>query len=329
MRYPLIVSEFGRITLVDGGSIKQPICSYENDYIGATILNPSEDGWVGVEVLDGGLAEWRKINGSKTATGQAWSPVGSVTFANGTLRIGNGYWWGWVNGYDDLLYGLGAVEIQSGTTMTLLGVYQTFGDNGAQSLKFVLDSPFTGAGNLVVANTRTDHAMQPVIMSGANSNTGTVEALLPVNDNRETYLYFQDGANWAGTVVGNGRILIVDKVTGSTYTHNSPVTVSFGALDLQADFPIMVWKINGEPMTNDTLNVGTYVNNGGALVPALATDGSEFSFGDSIVVGKIEKSGALPRVPTGWVVKKKSINGDDVNDLLIAKCGNGLRVSLR
>ncbi len=327
--YPLIVKEFGRITLIDGGSIKQPICHIENDYKGAVILNPSEVGWAGIEVLDGGLAEWRKINGSKTATGQAWSPVGSVAFADGTLRIGKGFWWGWVNGYDDLLYRLSAVEIQYGTTMTLVGVSQTYGDSGEANLKFVLDSPFTGAGNLVVANTCTDQTMQPVIMSGANSNTGTVEALLPVNGNRETYLYFQDGANWAGTVVGNSRILIVDKVTGSTYTHNSPVAVSFGALDLQADFPVKVWKPDGEPMTNDTLNVGTYLNNGGRLVLELATDGVEFSIGDSVVVGKIAKDGALPRVPAGWVAKKQAIDGDDANDDLILKRGIGLQVLVR
>ena len=39
--YPLIIKEFGRITLVDGGTIKQPICHIDNDYTGAVILNPS------------------------------------------------------------------------------------------------------------------------------------------------------------------------------------------------------------------------------------------------------------------------------------------------
>ena len=82
-------------------------------------------------------------------------------------------------------------------------------------------------------------------------------------------------------------------------------------------------------MTNDTLNVGTYLNNGGRLVLELATDGVEFSIGDSVVVGKIAKDGALPRVPAGWVAKKQAIDGDDANDDLILKRGTGLQVLVR
>ena len=36
------------------------------------------------------------------------------------------------------------------------------------------------------------------------------------------------------------RMEIADTFTGATATHNSPVAVSFGALDLQADFPVTV-----------------------------------------------------------------------------------------
>ena len=330
VKYSLIVKEFGRITLVDGGSIKQPICTYMNDYEGGVILNPAEAGWAGIEVLDGGVAEWRKINGKKTAEGEAWSPAGSVTFADSTLRIGCGYWWAWTSGHDDLLYALGAVEIQDAKTMTLQGIPQTFADNGSpQNLRFVLDSPFTGSGNVIIANTRSDQTMQPVVMSAENTNTGTIEALLPENGNRQSYLYFQNGANWAGTVVANGRMQIVDKVEGSTYTHNGPVSVSFGALDLQSDFPIKVWKENGRVVGNDTLDVGEYLNNGGRLVPENAEIGAEFEIGDSIVVGKIAKGSESPRLPAGWIPIRESIEGDGDFDRLVIKKGRGFQLIVR
>ena len=324
--YPLIVKEFGRITLVDGGTIKQPICHIDNDYTGAVILNPSEPGWAGIEVLDGGVAEWRKINGKKTAAGEAWSPYGSVTFADSTLCIGKGYWYAWTSAQDDLLDSLDVVEIQDGKTLLLKGIDPTFFDNGPNNLKFLLTSPFTGSGNIVIANTRSNQTMMPVVMSGENTNTGTIEVLLPSAENKESYLYFQNGANWAGRVVANGRMEIVDKVTGSTYTHDSPVTVNFAKLDLQADFPVKVWKDeNGKITGNDVLNVGAYINNGGSLVPTLADEG-EFVLGDKIVVGEIGDSSPLPCVAKGWTASRKMIDG---KSMLVLSKGVGFLMIVR
>lgn len=324
--YPLIIKEFGRITLVDGGTIKQPICHIDNDYTGAVILNPSEPGWAGIEVLDGGVAEWRKINGKKTAAGEAWSPYGSVTFADSTLCIGKGYWHAWTSAQDDLLDALDVVEIHDGKTLFLKGIDPTFFDNGAHNLKFLLTSPFTGSGNIVIANTRSGQTMRPVVMSGENTNTGTIEVLLPSAENKESYLYFQNGANWAGRVVANGRMEIVDKVTGSTYTHDSPVTVNFAKLDLQADFPVKVWKDeNGNITGNDTLNVGEYINNGGRLVPTLADEG-EFVLGDKIVLGEIGDSSPLPCVAKGWTASRKTIDG---KSMLVLSKGVGFLMIVR
>ena len=184
---------------------------------------------------------------------------------------------------------------------------------------------------MISALTSTSSAsriLRPVVTSSANTCTGRIEAK-DCTGSATASVCFQTGANWAGTVVANGKVRIVDTVTGSSLTENTPATVTFGALDLQADFPVKVWKPDGEPMTNDTLNVGTYLNNGGALVPELATEGAEFSIGDSVVVGKIAKVGSLPRVPAGWVAKRVAIEGDDANDDLILKRGIGLQVLVR
>ena len=168
--------------------------------------------------------------------------------------------------------------------------------------------------------------MSPVVMSGNNTNTGRIEALASLDKNKESCLFFQDGANWAGTVVANGRMQIVDKVTGPTYTHDSPVTVAFAKLDLQADFPVKVWKDDDGNITgNDTLNVGEYVNNGGRLVPELAGEG-EFVLGDKIVVGEIGDSSPLPRVAKGWTASRKTIDG---KSMLVLGKGVGFMMIVR
>jgi hypothetical protein len=106
-------------------------------------------------------------------------------------------------------------------------------------------------------------------------------------------------------------------------------TATFGTLDLAADFPIRVWTENGVVVTNDMVNVGEYRSNGGRLSMEPMTEGLEFAAGDKIVVGKIAKASPNPAVKAGWCVKRLAIDGDDANELLVAKKGIGLHVILR
>jgi len=192
----------------------------------------------------------------------------------------------------------------------------------------MLEAPFTGGGDIFVTNTWNGKLLMPVVTSGANMCTGRIEAL-ECKGTALARVCFQNGANWAGTVVANGRAEIADAFTGASATHNSPVTVAFGTLDLQADFPVKVWKPDGEPLTNDTLNVGMYVNNGGRLVPEMVTDGAEFERSDAVVVGKIAKGATLPRVPARWVAKAVPIDGEADFDNLVLKMGSGLQIIAR
>ncbi|MBO7166318.1 MAG: hypothetical protein J6V88_02205, partial [Kiritimatiellae bacterium] len=138
---------------------------------------------------------------------------------------------------------------------------------------------------------------------------------------------FANGANWAGTVVVNG-LLKITNYEGKTENDN-PASVAFGALDLQADFQVRVWRGEDGALTNDTLNVGTFINNGGKLVPTMMTEGEEFVLGDKVVVGKIAKSAVLPELSKGWRIVLKAIDGDDEYNLLTINRGAGLKVILR
>ena len=319
-KYNLNVTGSGLLTLVAGGELRGGVTYVNGDLTkGAVYVTPEIAGTVGIEVLDGGIGCWYKGHGQNK---------GVIRFADGYMDCFKGYWWGWGNRAHIFNYMVG-IDVPQGKTMTFRGVSdKMYSNDGRYNLTMMLESPFAGGGNIFVTNTWNGKLLMPVVMSGANSCTGRIEAL-QCKGTALAKVYFQNGANWAGTVVANGRMEIADAFTGATAVHNSPVAVTFGALDLQADFPVKVWKPDGEPMTNDTLNVGTYLNNGGALVPELATDGVEFSIGDSVVVGKIAKDGALPRVPAGWVAKKQAIDGDDANDNLILKRGTGLQVLVR
>jgi len=315
--YNIYVQDRGKVTLVDGGEIRTTVTKANatdaNGHFGSGVvsLKPADEGFVGIEILEGGVGCWWKTYGDGT---------GVIRYAGGVQKVFRGHWFGNVlGGNRSRIYNrLKGVEIAENCTLLMIGFHDNYGDNDDGMHPFYIDSPFTGMGDFVVTNTWNGKTCEPHLISSANTCVGRIMAT-DCAGTAKARIYFANGANWSGTVVADGKIFL----------ESGTNIVSFGALDLQADFPVKVWKPDGEPMTNDTLNVGTYLNNGGALVPELATDGAEFSIGDSFVVGKIAKDGALPRVPAGWVAKKQAIDGDDANDDLILKRGMGLQVLVR
>ena len=112
------------------------------------------------------------------------------------------------------------------------------------------------------------------------------------------------------------------------HKQDGPAAVTFGSLELLTDFPVRVWSDNGT-ITNDMLNVGTYLNGGGMLVPTMMTEGVEFAQGAAIVVGTIAKTSPNPAVKGGWAVKRRAIDGDEVNETIVLKKGVGLQVMVR
>ena len=182
----------------------------------------------------------------------------------------------------------------------------------------VVDSvPFVGLGSFVVDNGHLS-AAKTLTLKGVHAAAGS----LSVVPDKNVTLILDSGFGWAGTVVAGN--VVVTNLAGDV----ASATVSFGALDLQADFPVKVWKEDGVVTTNDMLNVGSYINNGGKLVPTLVGEG-EFAIGDEIVFGTINKTGTSPRLPAGWIAKRVAIDGDDAHERLLAKRGIGLQVIVR
>lgn len=327
--YNLRIVDAGLLTLVDRGELRTGVTRVNGDVEnGAVYVTPEEAGRVGIEVLEGGIGCWYKGHGKSK---------GVIRFADGVMECFKGYWHGWGNRAHIFNF-MAGIDVPEGKTMTLCGVSDKLYTNDTRErLTIMLESPITGGGDVIVTNTWSGKTMMPVVTTNANTCTGRIEAFECVNDETKAMVYFEDGANWAGTVVANGRMGIAEKFTDSSNyklhgpeaRHNNPVTVTFAALDLQADFPIKVWKNEGEAITNDMLNVDRYVNSGGKLVPEMATDGAEFVMGDKIRLGKIKRGAELPSFARGWILSIAPIDGDEEFDILSASFGRGFMVIVR
>ena len=182
--------------------------------------------------------------------------------------------------------------------------------------------PFAGNGDVTITNGVPAYPFTVTMVNGASTATGSIK-VDKVECDAETALYFADGANWAGTVVA-GNVLLTNLTDGV-----DAATVTFGALDLAADFNIRVWAENGVVVTNDMVNVGQYQSHGGRLSIEPMSEGLEFVAGDKIVVGTIAKNSPNPAVRAGWCVKRLAIDGDDENEILVMKKGVGLQLILR
>ena len=324
--YSIYVQDRGKVTLADGGEIRTTVtianAKEGNGWFGKGVVSlcPSEEGFVGIEVLEGGVGCWWRTYGDNT---------GVIRYTGGIQKVFRGHWFGNVLGGNRsrIFNKLKGVEVAENTTMQIVGFKDDYDDNDDTLRPFYIDSPFTGSGNVIITNTWPDaKTCAPRFASPNSTCTGKIMAV-PCDGKAKTALYFAHSANWAGTVVANG-LLKITNYEGETENDN-PASVTFGALDLQADFPVRVWRGEDGELTNDTLNVGTYLKSGGKLVPTMMTEGGEFLSNDKIVVGKVSKNAVLPEVSSGWRVILKAIEGDGENCLLTMKCGSGLVVIVR
>ena len=221
--YNLNVINSGLLTLVAGGELRTGVTRVNGNVTsGAIYVNPDVAGTVGIEVLDGGIGCWYKSHGKDK---------GVIRFADGYMECFKNYWHGWGNRAHILNY-MVSINVPEGKTMTFRGVSDKFGTNYQSLGTIMVESPFSGAGDVIVTNTWSSRILRPVVTSSANTCTGRIEAK-DCTGSATASVCFQTGANWAGTVVANGKVRIVDTVTGSSLTENTPATVTFGALDLE------------------------------------------------------------------------------------------------
>ena len=322
--YNLTVQDYGRITLRNGGEIRAGVSRVNGDLVdGAIHLNPAEPGWTGLEVLEGGIGCWYKLNGHT---------AGKLCVADGTIECFKSYWWGWDN-RNHLFNGLVSVDIPEAATMTFKGVEDKLATSDRRLSFFELEAPFSGAGDLVFVNTWQGHTMEPTLFRGDNTCTG---ALL-VEDGEgtaKTQLHFADGANWAGCVTLNGNVDLVPADANRPTAADNPTTVTFGGANLVAPMPIRVWVTKDAEtglftITNDVINVGALgwtVGEAGGLAPSTQT---AVGLGDlppntRLVLGFLPKGGTVPpSLSALLVLERETCADDEAADLLVARTASG------
>ena len=170
--------------------------------------------------------------------------------------------------------------------------------------------PIIGGGDFVMTNGVPGRGFAATVTAGNNSATGSI-SVAPSAD--PTTLYFNDGANWAGTVVA-GNVALTNLTAAA-----EPATVSFATLDLAGDFPIRIWNDNGT-FTNDMVNITTALTGAGAIEPVLE-GGLKLAGGETFTLGVCPAAGistANPRehVKRNWKLLSESAAGGNVRLLL-------------
>lgn len=133
--------------------------------------------------------------------------------------------------YNALFNGLGTVLIPEDRTLTIRSSSSGVSGSGEwnRSVKTAATVPITGAGDLVVSNGYPSKIFHLTMTGKANTCSGTIRVEEPPEGANEMALFFDNGANWAGTVRSTGY-------TATTNTADAAVTasVSFGTLHLQS-----------------------------------------------------------------------------------------------
>ena len=326
----------GRLTLEgtnpdSPADFRYPFCGNGNS---AIVSKPDEDGFTTIEFTNARAWIWQPRPSYNTASnGKAVWKVADTSFAFGMLA-----WWGQ---HQVPFHGLKAVEIANETTLTLarrkLGSPWNYGDTlvgsgsddaSADWTLCLANVPFTGGGSVIVTNTY-DKDFHVLVSSGANAATGTIAAYDtdPAHAGK-TKILFNDGANWAGTVVAGDSIALVKKASASLNDRFSdsgdPATVAFGGVRFDGDLTLRLWG-NGSA---DQVNFGSLGFSGPGGIAFAFPDGSEPQGGNKWVIGTKPKSVPVPPVVSRkWRISAKPL--DENTDQLVASPITGLFIFLQ
>ncbi len=287
----------GKLTLEDGGYLGITPTCYNSDYFGIHNIG-TEEGAVSLCAKDSYVGFWEWIGNGKTI----------AHIEDSYIMVGQLYRVKAEQGADSrwrqmpLFEGFKSIEVPEGKTMwvTATNIWR-----GASHWDLVHDCdrvtkfgpPITGGGNVSVTNalkgTQAKYSMTAIITNSENTATGLATAEPPSEAGAKSYLLFGDGANWAGTVVANGRV----GLTNLTAEAAAPVSVTFGTLLFETNFPVRLWKSEGET-TNDVINITGGVSGSFGLVPEFM-DGYEPEVGDTFNLGAYPAEAALPKLAAG------------------------------
>lgn len=303
--YNLIIQNRGKLTLVDRGELRAGVTRVDwNLTDGVVRLNPDEIGWIGLEVLEGGIGCWYKLNGLDK---------GTLRVANGTIECFTTYWWGWGN-REHAFNKLVAVDIPAESTMIYSGVSPKMATNKDTLTGTVLEAPFTGGGDLLVRNTRKNSTFEPTL--ARNDNTCTGRLSVGADDGTaKARLHIADGANWAGTVVFDGRTDLIPIDQDHKNAELTPATVALAGVELKTDFTVRLWGKG--TLTNDMINVtGAGWSGDGTLLFELP-DGYDPQPTDKWVLGSVPKGAALPSTMGKWQLTTTPDPDDETKEWIV------------
>ena len=190
---------------------------------------------------------------------------------------------------------LGKVRIEPDATLWMQSSSDLEGTEWDREF-LVADVPVTGAGNLVVTNGVPGYGLSLTFVNGENTATGKF-SVAPSSD--PTSAIFDNGANWAGTVVADGRVSVTNTVDPS-----APGVVKFGAVEFNGEFPLRVWKEDGH-FVSDRVNGVASVSGEGGFKP-VPQNGFRFTQGDTFLIGEWEAS-AIQENPSLGMANKWQI----------------------
>lgn len=283
--------------------------------------------------LDGGVDQFTFRDGATMATHSYWGGNHSVlVFSNGVYQVGtlpyvssdknpnppNGDPRNWMT---NAFTGCKWVRIEKGGKLFFQSA-QTLGGTEWDRSMTLADKPIKGEGDFVMTNGVPGRGFTATVVSSANTATGSI-SVAPSAD--PTTLYFNNGANWAGTVVA-GNIALTNLTAAA-----SPATVTFKTLDLQGGFPIRIWK-NGGVFTNDMVNLTAALTGNGFFDPVLPA-GLELAGGETFTLGTCPAAGVDTSDPKShakrnWRLRSTAVDGTTVR-LLLEYHPRGVTVSIR
>ena len=185
--------------------------------------------------------------------------------------------------------------------------------------------PLTGTGSLVVSNmlagAHNVYSMTVTVTNGANTATGRA-FVAETATGAPAALVFANGANWAGEVVSDGKVSLTNLVDAS-----SAANVSFGALRLDRDFPIRVWKTGGVIAANDKVNLAS-VPAGEHSFSVVAMD-EPLAIGDKIEIGLYPADAELPQDTRRLCYSAEPSENEDRVRLMATLSGRGMTIKIR
>ena len=185
--------------------------------------------------------------------------------------------------------------------------------------------PLTGTGSLVVSNmlagAHNVYSMTVTVTNGANTATGRA-FVAETATGAPAALVFANGANWVGEVVSDGKVSLTNLVDAS-----SAANVSFGALRLDRDFPIRVWKTGGVIAANDKVNLAS-VPAGEHSFSVVAMD-EPLAIGDKIEIGLYPADAELPQDTRRLCYSAEPSENEDRVRLMATLSGRGMTIKIR